>query len=240
MRTILISLALCVACSGCATVVGGSEQSVTITSDPPGASLVITPGNIIATTPTKVELDRSYDYVVTFDTPGYEKLSVRLNRSISDSAHVNSYFPFVGFVGLATDALTDAEFTLVPDPLRVSLTPVGSDTTQSPESQGYSPTKVKFFNRNESGSAVYFQLDSGSVCKLSGGQFVVLELPYQTYDLYVYHWDIFKFSDEYRVHIDSSTTHVGILSGIGSTNYSIYDDFPTVDFPFNEVDCSDE
>lgn len=240
MRTILISLALCIVFSGCATVVGGSHQSVTITSDPPGAKVVITPGNIMATTPTKVELDRGHDYVATFDIPGYQRSSVRLNRSISGSAHANSYFPFVGFVGLATDALTDAEFTLVPDPLHASLTPVGSDATQSSEAHRNTPIKVKFFNRNEGGFPVYFRLDTGPVCKLRVGQFVALELPYQTYDLYVYHWDVFKFSDEYQVHIDSSTTHVGILSGISSTNYSIFDHFPTVDYPFNEVDCSDE
>ncbi|MEM6582926.1 MAG: PEGA domain-containing protein [Pseudomonadota bacterium] len=227
-------------CSGCATMAGGSSQSVTITSEPPGASVSITPGDIYITTPATVELDRSYDYVVNFEHPGYKKSSARINRTNSDELIENAFIPVVGFVGTITDALTDAEFTLSPDPLHVTLLESALSENDVLPPASTSSKAIKFFNRNERPITVYLQLDLDPWCKLERGQFVSFQLDPGSYSLNLYHWDIFKFSDSYEVEIDSFTTHVGVFTTVTATYYSFYDELPVLDFAFEEVDCGNE
>jgi hypothetical protein len=80
-------LALC--CSaGCATIVQGRHQEVTINSNPPGAAFEV--GGISGTTPAVVALPRKQKYhSVIISKPGYETAEVLVGRQINPSVAGN-------------------------------------------------------------------------------------------------------------------------------------------------------
>ena len=74
--------------SGCATMMTGKTQEVTITSNPPGAIVKINDKEHKATikelqTPTKVSLSKKSSYIAVIEKPGYESAVVEIGRIAS-------------------------------------------------------------------------------------------------------------------------------------------------------------
>ena len=78
--------------AGCATIVGSRSQNVTINSEPPGSTVLITDeqGNDVfkGTTPTTVNLEKSTGhyfgakkYQLKFTDPGYSDKQITLSES---------------------------------------------------------------------------------------------------------------------------------------------------------------
>jgi streptogramin lyase len=67
--------------SGCASIVSSTEQTVPVTSDPPGATVQI--GEQTVTTPGTLKLKRKEDCVVHVSMPGYYDDYVKLHRQES-------------------------------------------------------------------------------------------------------------------------------------------------------------
>jgi hypothetical protein len=125
-RTIrgILPLAAILACSfagtGCATVAtgGGGKQTVTVTSTPQGAAVVVD-GQPQGVTPAKVALNRTEAHTIELSAPGYE------SAHLSVSKHLNPWLLgnvlLGGIIGVVIDVVTDATYTLSPSELNVHL-----------------------------------------------------------------------------------------------------------------------
>jgi len=124
----LINVCLMVAffCSltSCASIINGRRQEVEVTSNPVGAS--VSDGTNTWTTPAKISLSRKSAHVLTFSKPGYEPQMVKVENVISGAVAGNLVFlPFagIGLVGWGIDALSGAQYKLVPDTVCATLHP---------------------------------------------------------------------------------------------------------------------
>ena len=86
----IASLVMCLnlILSGCATMMTGKTQEVTITSNPPGAIVKINDKEHKATikelqTPAKVSLSKKSSYIAVIEKPGYESAVVEIGRVAS-------------------------------------------------------------------------------------------------------------------------------------------------------------
>jgi hypothetical protein len=91
MRRLLPIGLVCVAAlgtTGCATIVHGRRQTVTVTSDPSGAAVTVLSGQTVKATPgvTPIKLQltrRDPDITIRLEKPGCPPAEVRVKRSLS-------------------------------------------------------------------------------------------------------------------------------------------------------------
>lgn len=221
--------------SGCATVTGGSKQSIEVSTEPQGATVEFSPSGDRITTPATIELDRSHDHVALITLEGYESVQVRVNRAPRGELYGNTFVPFAGIGMLMVDAASDAEFGLYPDPLDVHLTVENSNT--NPIAGHVVEGPIIVFNRNTVAKEVYFSFDGAKPCKLKKWQMAQVELDSGPHQLNVYHWDLLKFSDNYEVEMPPGAKAIGVFSGVTSTNFSYYDELPTLKKDFTLISC---
>ena len=224
--------------TGCATITGGTAQTVEVTSDPEGATVTFSPSGQTLVTPAVIELDRSTDHVAVFRLDGHDEVTLRINRAPRGELYGSAVIPVLGPALLAIDAASDAEFDLHPDPVNVSLQP--ADSRFQVEAAGPADERVIVFNRNTVAGEVYFAFNGAEPCKLEKWQMTSVELEDGPHDLTVFHWDLFKFSDDYEVDMPDGARFIGVFSGVGSTNFSYYDDIPRLKKEFEEVSCDSE
>lgn len=129
---IAAAMAAAMAMTGCASIVGDKDQSISINSTPSQAQVLITDETsrevYAGETPTTVQLrksDGSYfggkSYTVQISKEGFQ------NRSMSISASPNGWYiggnlVFGGLIGwLIVDPLTGAMYNLSPDQINTTL-----------------------------------------------------------------------------------------------------------------------
>jgi streptogramin lyase len=133
----LAALGLCV-CAGCASIVSGPKQEIAVTSDPPGASVLVRDQTI--TTPGTITLARKQDYTVRVSKEGYYENMAEL-RSRENPWIVGNLLwdlPTTGLLmcltqgqgglivlgpGSIYDRVTGAGYQLVPDKVHLVLDP---------------------------------------------------------------------------------------------------------------------
>ncbi|MGC3873503.1 hypothetical protein ACPF7Z_09570 [Halomonas sp. GXIMD04776] len=120
------------ALSGCATIVGDKDQTVTINSSPSNADVVITDetsNQIFAgQTPTTVQLNKSdgsyfggKTYTVEISKEGYEERTLMINAT-PNGWYIGGNILFGGLIGwLVVDPLTGAMYNLSPDQISADL-----------------------------------------------------------------------------------------------------------------------
>ncbi|MGM8931777.1 hypothetical protein [Salinicola halophyticus] len=118
--------------TGCASILGDSDQSMTISSSPSNAAVVITDETakqiFAGTTPTTVTLkksDGSYfggkTYHVEIDKPGYKSRQMELTTS-PNGWYIGGNILFGGLIGwLIVDPLNGGMYTLSPDEINADL-----------------------------------------------------------------------------------------------------------------------
>ncbi len=99
----LVASVVMIACSGCATLVSGTKQTITVDSDPPGALVRI--GEYTGTTPVTLRIPKGHDYRVEVSR-GADKRMVTLNRNLDPVALLNLIPPM--WPGFIIDAMTGA------------------------------------------------------------------------------------------------------------------------------------
>jgi hypothetical protein len=132
-----------VAGSGCATIVNGRTQAVTVSSEPPGAHIYMG-GQLLGVTPARLELKRRDEHIVLrFEKNGFVGQEIPVKRSVSgwiagNAVALNPFqcqgydsvgacglaMPVNVSLGLAIDFITGAAFKH-PGIVRVILTPKG-------------------------------------------------------------------------------------------------------------------
>ena len=136
LASALAALLLC----GCASIVDGGPKTITVTSNPTGAKLIVAEedGHTVSekTTPASITLKRSAGYFVpakyklTFEAQGYYPSEVQIKATIN-----GWYFGNVllgGAIGLiAVDPATGAMWTFSPSQINRNL--ISSTISLSPE-----------------------------------------------------------------------------------------------------------
>lgn len=117
---------------GCATLIHGPSQEVTVESTPSEAQVEVD-GRPVGETPVTTVLARDREYSVRIYRDGYEPHQTTLRPGRSIWAAVNALNLFVP--GLLVDASTGALHTLEPGAITAELTPVDSSGAGAPASE---------------------------------------------------------------------------------------------------------
>lgn len=104
--------------AGCATIMQGSTQQVSMSSSPTGAEITVN-GRNLGVTPAAIELKRKDNHVIRVQMDGYQPYEVALARSVSGWVWGNIVFG--GIPGLAVDAITGALYKLSPEQIMANL-----------------------------------------------------------------------------------------------------------------------
>lgn len=105
--------------SGYATIAHGTTTSIRISSEPPGATVMV--GGQTTITPSSVILKNNQSYHVIFRKDEYEDAFYTIDRHISGWVWGNIIFG--GLIGLAIDNMTGGAYKLVPQEVNVKLIP---------------------------------------------------------------------------------------------------------------------
>lgn len=121
--------------AGCATIVGRSDQLISLNSQPSAATVTITDEKGMAvmtgSTPTTVTLKKSdgswfggKTYLVKVAKEGYETQTIQINHQ-PNGWYIAGNLIFGGLIGwFIVDPLSGAMYNLTPDQINPSLTPV--------------------------------------------------------------------------------------------------------------------
>jgi hypothetical protein len=103
---------------GCATIMHGSSQDVSINSTPSGAE-VISDNVPSGKTPVLLHLKRGDAHTIKVNVPGYLPYEIILTKSVSGWVWGNLLFG--GLIGLAVDAITGGLYYLNPEQVQAQL-----------------------------------------------------------------------------------------------------------------------
>jgi len=124
MKRVLSKICLisfvCVGFSSCASIIHGRSQQIAVATVPAGA--MITTGEKTVSAPGTIELRRNRDHVLTISKPGYETETVHLYRVLSGAVCGNIIVG--GLPGWGVDAISGAQWRLVPETISVNLRPL--------------------------------------------------------------------------------------------------------------------
>lgn len=120
---LLTGMSLVLLASGCASIVTGTDQTLTFNSEPSGATVTVA-GQVLGQTPLSVPISKGKNKSITFEKEGYKTHSSQL--ATSTNPWVLGNVVFGGFVGSTTDGLTGAINEFQPDHFFVTLVPENS------------------------------------------------------------------------------------------------------------------
>jgi len=123
---ILILLVTCLFTPyGCATVTRGTTEAFLVESDPLGADVRLSSGEICKT-PCTLEKKHNDKFVVFIEKEGYEKVEVRVTHKTCDAGAAGMAGNVIlgGIIGAAVDAGSGATQELCPNPVKVALVPL--------------------------------------------------------------------------------------------------------------------
>lgn len=104
--------------SGCATIVSGSDQSVTIQSSPDGADILMN-GVTMGKTPITMSIQRDSYTMLTIEKEGYKSETQLMNTELNSMFWGNILFG--GLLGSTTDAASGASREYAPGVVFVKL-----------------------------------------------------------------------------------------------------------------------
>jgi hypothetical protein len=107
--------------AGCATVVRGTRQPVSVTSDPPGADVIDQPSGTRFVTPATVRMSRREYHTLHVTKPGFEPQQLPLRREASVGFWIADAFTLG--IGTFVDLMTGAMFHIKPKTVHVVLEP---------------------------------------------------------------------------------------------------------------------
>ncbi len=130
---------------GCATIVDGTDQKVPVTSNPPGANVMVDGGSTV-TTPTDLKLSRREAHSLLISMPGYHSERVSMKRELSGAIFGNIILG--GIVGGVADLASGASHHLEPKEVHVELQKI-KPGEQLQVREWRAPEKVKETEKKE-------------------------------------------------------------------------------------------
>jgi hypothetical protein len=104
--------------TGCATIVKGTTQKITVALDPAGAD-VSADGKVFGQTPVDIELARKRDHLVTISKLGFWPKSIAITKSTGGAVWGNVIAG--GLIGWGIDASSGAQYNLSPESISITL-----------------------------------------------------------------------------------------------------------------------
>lgn len=109
---------LAVVFNSCATIIHGTKQDVSISSNPSKATVII--DNVEkGITPLTVELSRKDHHLVQINLDGFLPFETKLTRKVDGWIVGNVIIG--GLIGLAVDAMTGGMYMLTPDQIQAEM-----------------------------------------------------------------------------------------------------------------------
>lgn len=105
-------------CSGCATIIHGTTQNVSINSNPPGAKASI--DGLKIETPNSVTLARNKDYIVNVEKEGYKPGQAQITRKFDGLPVIAGNILWL-LPGVLVDILAGGAWNLTPEQVNVTL-----------------------------------------------------------------------------------------------------------------------
>ncbi len=106
--------------AGCASIVSGKTQDISIRSNPLGATVTID-GMSAGATPVTTDVKRKRRHNIKITKEGYVEETRATHKGFNWWYCANLIIPF-GIIGLVVDVATGAIFTVSPDEVNVTLT----------------------------------------------------------------------------------------------------------------------
>ncbi len=104
--------------TGCASIITGTEQTMTFNSEPDGATVIVA-GKTLGKTPITVKIPKDKNLSMTFEKDGYKSYTTQL------STHLQGWFwgniVIGGLLGSTTDGISGAMYEYSPDQYFVTL-----------------------------------------------------------------------------------------------------------------------
>jgi hypothetical protein len=129
MLRLVLAAAIALPCVGCASMTRGTTENISIATTPAGATAEITGLEIptACVTPCVVQAKRSADITVTINKEGYEPQTIPLTKEVpgSGAAGFAGNLLAGGLIGMGVDAATGAAQDHKPNPVIVTLQPIG-------------------------------------------------------------------------------------------------------------------
>jgi hypothetical protein len=117
----LLLLFLLIALNGCATIIHGTTQDISVTTDPADADLLVD-GREHYKSPANITMKRKDDHTVEISREGYKSETVAIKGTMSLAVAGN--FLAGGAIGYGIDAATGAQRRLEPEKVAVRLQPL--------------------------------------------------------------------------------------------------------------------
>lgn len=118
MKVFLTCVLFVVLAAGCATIMHGTTQDVTVNSNPSSA-MVFVDGQSVGSTPAVVNLKRKSNHVISVKLDGYQPYEMALSKNVS--GWVVGNLVFGGLVGLVVDAASGGLYKLSPDQVSAQM-----------------------------------------------------------------------------------------------------------------------
>jgi hypothetical protein len=129
----ILGLSLIVAAAfaqGCATIMHGSTQQVTVNSTPMGANVLVD-GGMHFKTPAAIMLSRKETHTIEISMDGYESEIVDIKRVLSGATAGNLLFG--GLIGAAVDTSSGGAYRLEPEEIKIDLRPIPAAAESAPK-----------------------------------------------------------------------------------------------------------
>ena len=125
-RIVAVILATLVV-SGCASITRGTTEVFVIESTPSNARATLSTG-LSCTTPCSIKVPRRGDFIVTVELDGYEPATANVVSKVDGdgTAGLAGNVLFGGIIGAGIDAGSGAMQSHTPNPLQVTLLPIGA------------------------------------------------------------------------------------------------------------------
>ncbi len=106
--------------TGCATILRGTGHGIGISSQPPGAEVIVD-NQSYGVTPVSAKLRRKDNHHLQIKLEGYEPYEVILTRQTSGWVFGNILFGPGVIIGIAVDAISGGMYSLKPDQVTAEL-----------------------------------------------------------------------------------------------------------------------
>jgi hypothetical protein len=103
--------------TGCATIINGRNQDVSVASKPAGATVKV--DSLQTTTPGTLTLKRGQDYKLVFMKDGFPERQAALDKTVSGWLAGNLLFG--GLIGLVVDFISGGAYKLSPDSVDMDM-----------------------------------------------------------------------------------------------------------------------
>jgi hypothetical protein len=146
MLRVVTALALAGALAGCASATRGWTEQIAISTTPEGANARIDGGDQHeCVTPCTVTVRRNADVTVHLNKPGYRPETVALTKEISAGGAAGFAGNIIagGAVGMVVDAASGATLEHRPNPVTVTMQPMGQTPSAAGRPAPRRPAKQK-------------------------------------------------------------------------------------------------